>query len=143
MTLKRIGYFGVGGSSVSIFPLRPPSPHHQHAVDHGYLVAEGMPDGDPPVPRPPTAHAPPRCPPPRPVYVIEAVSTIPRPLADVRPVVQAAVRKEVADAIIKAVVAVKSAEITADKVVVRFGEAVDGFPLPAGHTHENVHFKDK
>jgi len=24
------------------------------------------------------------------------------------------------------------------KVVVRFGEAVDGFPLPAGHTHENV-----
>ena len=75
--------------------------------------------------------------------MIEAVSTIPRPLADVRPVVQAAVRKEVADAIIKAVVAVKSAEITADKVVVRFGEAVDGFPLPAGHTHENVHFKDK
>lgn len=57
--------------------------------------------------------------------------------------VQAAVRKEVADAIIKAVVAVKSAEITADKVVVRFGEAVDGFPLPAGHTHENVHLPPK
>jgi hypothetical protein len=57
--------------------------------------------------------------------------------------IQAAVRKEVADAIIKAVVAVKSAEITADKVVVRFGEAVDGFPLPAGHTHENVHLPPK
>jgi len=49
-----------------------------------------------------------------------------------------AVRKEVAAAIIKAVTSVKSAEITPDKVVVRFGEAVDGFPLPAGHTHENV-----
>jgi hypothetical protein len=51
---------------------------------------------------------------------------------------QAAVRKEVASAIIKAVVGVKSAEVTPDKVVVRFGEAVDGFPLPAGHTHANV-----
>ena len=50
----------------------------------------------------------------------------------------AAVRKEVAKAIIKAVVGVKSAEATPDKVVVRFGEAVDGFPLPVGHTHENV-----
>ena len=51
---------------------------------------------------------------------------------------QAAVRKEVASAIIKAVCAVKSAEITPDKVVVRFGEAVDGWPLPDGHTHKNV-----
>lgn len=47
-------------------------------------------------------------------------------------------RKEVASAIIKAVVAVKGAEITPDKVVVRFGEAVDGWPLPEGHTHKNV-----
>ena len=37
-----------------------------------------------------------------------------------------------------AVVGVKSADITADKVVVRFSESVDGFALPAGHTHENV-----
>ncbi|EKX40461.1 hypothetical protein GUITHDRAFT_75493 [Guillardia theta CCMP2712] len=50
----------------------------------------------------------------------------------------AAVRKEVADAIIKAVTSVKSADISPDKVVVRFAEAVDGFPLPAGHTHLNV-----
>jgi hypothetical protein len=32
----------------------------------------------------------------------------------------------------------QSAEVSPDKVVVRFGEAVDGFPLPAGHTHLNV-----
>eukprot|EP00286_Rhodomonas_abbreviata_P010216 CAMPEP_0181328492 /NCGR_PEP_ID=MMETSP1101-20121128/22752_1 /TAXON_ID=46948 /ORGANISM="Rhodomonas abbreviata, Strain Caron Lab Isolate" /LENGTH=68 /DNA_ID=CAMNT_0023437399 /DNA_START=11 /DNA_END=217 /DNA_ORIENTATION=- len=54
-----------------------------------------------------------------------------------------AVRKEVASAIIKAVCAVKNAEITPDKVVVRFGEACDGFPLPAGHTHENVDLPPK
>jgi phenylpyruvate tautomerase PptA (4-oxalocrotonate tautomerase family) len=48
------------------------------------------------------------------------------------------VRKEVASAIIKAVTAVNSAQITPDKVVVRFSEAVDGFALPPGHTHENV-----
>jgi hypothetical protein len=48
------------------------------------------------------------------------------------------VRKEVANAVIKALVNVKSAEITPDKVVVRFSEAVDGFALPPGHTHENV-----
>ena len=40
---------------------------------------------------------------------------------------------------IKALTSVKSAEITPDKVVVRFSESVDGFALPAGHTHENVH----
>ena len=56
---------------------------------------------------------------------------------------QAAVRKEVASAIIKAVVAVKGAEITPDKVVVRFGEAVDGWPLPEGHTHKNVDERPK
>eukprot|EP00281_Chroomonas_sp_CCMP1168_P026103 CAMPEP_0206233030 /NCGR_PEP_ID=MMETSP0047_2-20121206/11752_1 /ASSEMBLY_ACC=CAM_ASM_000192 /TAXON_ID=195065 /ORGANISM="Chroomonas mesostigmatica_cf, Strain CCMP1168" /LENGTH=74 /DNA_ID=CAMNT_0053656847 /DNA_START=87 /DNA_END=311 /DNA_ORIENTATION=+ len=49
-----------------------------------------------------------------------------------------AVRKQVAAAIIKACVSVKDAEITADKVVVRFGEACDGWPLPAGHTYANV-----
>jgi len=48
------------------------------------------------------------------------------------------IRKEVAAAIIKAVTAVKGAEITADKVVIRFSESVDGFALPAGHTHDNV-----
>jgi len=48
------------------------------------------------------------------------------------------VRKEVARAIITALVNVKSADITADKVVVRFSEAVDGFALPQGHTVETV-----
>ena len=48
------------------------------------------------------------------------------------------VRKEVASAIINAVCGVSSAQITPDKVVVRFSEAVDGFALPPGHTHENV-----
>ena len=48
------------------------------------------------------------------------------------------VRKEVAKAVIKALVGVKSAEITPDKVVVRFSESVDGFALPQGHTHETV-----
>ena len=47
-------------------------------------------------------------------------------------------RKEVASAIIRAVCSVEAAQITPDKVVVRFSEAVDGFPLPPGHTHENV-----
>ena len=46
--------------------------------------------------------------------------------------------KEVAKAIIKSVCAVPSAEISPDKVVVRFSEAVDGFALPPGHTHPNV-----
>ena len=44
------------------------------------------------------------------------------------------VRKEVASAIINAVCGVSSAQITPDKVVVRFSEAVDGFPLPQGHS---------
>ena len=49
-----------------------------------------------------------------------------------------AVRKEVASKIIKALVSCELAEITADKVVVRFSESVDGFKLPEGHTHLNV-----
>lgn len=53
----------------------------------------------------------------------------------------AEVRKEVARAVINALVNVKGAEITADKVVVRFSEAVDGFALPPGHTHESVNKK--
>lgn len=48
------------------------------------------------------------------------------------------VRKDVAAAIIKAVCGVTSAQITPDKVVVRFSEAVDGFALPPGHTYENI-----
>ena len=48
------------------------------------------------------------------------------------------IRKDVAAAIIKAVTAVQGAQITPDKVVVRFSEAVDGFALPPGHTHESV-----
>jgi hypothetical protein len=31
-------------------------------------------------------------------------------------------------------VAVKGADISADNLVVRFAEAVDGFPLPKGHS---------
>jgi len=53
----------------------------------------------------------------------------------------AEVRKEVAGAIIKALTTTevaKKADITKDKLVIRFGEAVDGFPLPTGHDHTNV-----
>lgn len=46
----------------------------------------------------------------------------------------AAVRKEVSDAIIKAMVGVKSAEISPQNLVVRFSESVDGFPLPKGYS---------
>ena len=42
-----------------------------------------------------------------------------------------------AKAVINALVA-SPAEVDASKVVVRFGEAVDGFPLPAGHTAEST-----
>lgn len=52
----------------------------------------------------------------------------------------AAVRKEVADAVIKAMVGVKNADISPDNLVVRFSEAVDGFPLPQGHS-ENPNLK--
>jgi hypothetical protein len=47
----------------------------------------------------------------------------------------AAVRKEVADAVIKAMTSVKEADISPDNLVVRFSESVDGFPLPKGHSH--------
>jgi hypothetical protein len=51
------------------------------------------------------------------------------------------VRKEVAAAIIKAITTTEvaqKAEITKENLVVRFAEAVDGFPLPTGHDHTNV-----
>ena len=44
----------------------------------------------------------------------------------------AAVRKEVADAVLKAMVSVKSADISPDNLVVRISESKDGFPLPKG-----------
>jgi phenylpyruvate tautomerase PptA (4-oxalocrotonate tautomerase family) len=46
----------------------------------------------------------------------------------------ALVRKEIAEAVIKAMVAVEGADISKDNLVVRFSEAVDGFPLPKGHS---------
>ena len=46
----------------------------------------------------------------------------------------AAVRKEVAEAVIKAMTSVESADISPDNLVVRFAESVDGFPLPKGHS---------
>lgn len=50
------------------------------------------------------------------------------------------VRKEVATAILKALTAPEiaaKAEIAPENMVVRFGEAVDGFPLPKGHDVTN------
>ena len=44
----------------------------------------------------------------------------------------AAVRKEVSAAIMNAMSNVKSADIDPKNLVVRFSEAVDGFPLPCG-----------
>jgi hypothetical protein len=44
----------------------------------------------------------------------------------------AATRKQVADAVIKAMVSVEGADVSAENLVVRFSEAVDGFPLPKG-----------
>ena len=46
----------------------------------------------------------------------------------------AATRKEVADAVLKAIINVKSADVSPQNLVVRFSEAVDGFPLPQGPT---------
>ena len=46
----------------------------------------------------------------------------------------AATRKEVADAVLKAIINVKSADVSPQNLVVRFSEAVDGFPLPQGHS---------
>jgi len=48
------------------------------------------------------------------------------------------VRKAVAKAVIQALVGVQAAEVTPDKVVVRFAERQDNFALPEGHTHLNV-----
>jgi len=47
----------------------------------------------------------------------------------------------VAAAIIKAITnneVAKAADIPTQNVVVRFSEAVDGFALPPGHTHESL-----
>eukprot|EP00308_Calcidiscus_leptoporus_P011102 CAMPEP_0119374734 /NCGR_PEP_ID=MMETSP1334-20130426/32502_1 /TAXON_ID=127549 /ORGANISM="Calcidiscus leptoporus, Strain RCC1130" /LENGTH=74 /DNA_ID=CAMNT_0007392873 /DNA_START=57 /DNA_END=281 /DNA_ORIENTATION=+ len=46
----------------------------------------------------------------------------------------AEVRKQVAEAVIKAMVSVQSADISSNNLVVRFAESVDGFPLPKGHS---------
>ena len=46
-----------------------------------------------------------------------------------------AVRKEISDAVMKAMINCKSADISPDNLVVRFSEAVDGFPLPKGHSN--------
>ena len=44
------------------------------------------------------------------------------------------IRKKVAEAVVKAMVAVDGADVPADRLVVRFGEAVDPFPLPKGYS---------
>mmetsp|Transcript_25734 Transcript_25734/g.31711 ORF Transcript_25734/g.31711 Transcript_25734/m.31711 type:complete len:83 (-) Transcript_25734:274-522(-) len=52
----------------------------------------------------------------------------------------AAVRKEVAAAVLKALSTpeiAKLADIPPENIVVRFGEATDGFPLPKGFDIEN------
>mmetsp|Transcript_8684 Transcript_8684/g.23556 ORF Transcript_8684/g.23556 Transcript_8684/m.23556 type:complete len:90 (+) Transcript_8684:114-383(+) len=46
----------------------------------------------------------------------------------------AAVRQQVAEAVIKAICGVTASETTPDKVVVRFGESTDAFPLPKGYS---------
>ena len=49
----------------------------------------------------------------------------------------AAARKEVAEAIIKAMTtgeAAKVADISPDNLVVRFSESIGGFPLPKGYS---------
>lgn len=57
------------------------------------------------------------------------------------------VRKEVATAILKALTApdiAAKADIPAQNIVVRFSEAVDGFPLPKGHDVTNCNvFEDE
>lgn len=44
----------------------------------------------------------------------------------------AAVRRDVAEAVLKALVNVKGAEIAPENLVVRFGESTDACPLPKG-----------
>eukprot|EP00934_Nitzschia_sp_Nitz4_P007112 Nitzschia sp. Nitz4//scaffold428_size8251//2713//3075//NITZ4_009132-RA/size8251-processed-gene-0.40-mRNA-1//-1//CDS//3329551632//7102//frame0 len=46
----------------------------------------------------------------------------------------AAVRKEIAQAVIEVMSAHPNADISKDNLVVRFSEGVDGFPLPMGHS---------
>jgi len=46
----------------------------------------------------------------------------------------AKVRKEIADAVMKVMVAHPKADIAEENLVVRFSEAVDGFSLPTGHS---------
>lgn len=43
-------------------------------------------------------------------------------------------RKEIADAVMKAMVSHPGADVAKENLVVRFSEAVDGFPLPKGHS---------
>eukprot|EP00629_Pelagomonadales_sp_RCC1024_P007733 CAMPEP_0119266822 /NCGR_PEP_ID=MMETSP1329-20130426/5177_1 /TAXON_ID=114041 /ORGANISM="Genus nov. species nov., Strain RCC1024" /LENGTH=71 /DNA_ID=CAMNT_0007266721 /DNA_START=116 /DNA_END=327 /DNA_ORIENTATION=- len=46
----------------------------------------------------------------------------------------AAVRQQVADAVIKAIAGVTASESSTQNIVVRFGESTDGFPLPKGYS---------
>lgn len=46
----------------------------------------------------------------------------------------ARVRKEIADAVMKAMTSHPEADVAPENLVVRFSEAVDGFPLPKGHS---------
>jgi len=58
----------------------------------------------------------------------------------------AAVRKEVATAILKALTSKElaaKADIPAENIVVRFSEGVDGFPLPKGHDVTNCDVLDE
>lgn len=56
----------------------------------------------------------------------------------------ASTRKKVADAVLKAMVSVKEADISPENLVVRFSESVDGFPLPKGHSHNpDLHLEPK
>jgi hypothetical protein len=47
----------------------------------------------------------------------------------------ARVRKEVAEAVMKAMTSHPEADISEANLVVRFSEAVDGFSLPKGHSN--------
>lgn len=46
----------------------------------------------------------------------------------------AKVRQEIADAVMKVMVAHPESDIAKENLVVRFSESVDGFPLPKGHS---------
>ena len=46
----------------------------------------------------------------------------------------ARVRKEIAEAVMKAMTSHPEADVAEENLVVRFSEAVDGFPLPKGHS---------